>query len=259
MKNDNYLQAAILMAQKSGKVFSQYFGKPKKVSNKNGNPKDQVTEVDLVIEKLIRGIVKKKFPWHKVIGEEFGASKILQQDFIWIIDPIDGTNNFIQGIPLCCISIALWHQGRPIAAALYNPITKEMFTAAKGKGAYLNNKPISVSRVAKAEQGLGGFGWSQNPNKAKKMFVAVVAFARKSRALGSHALQLAYVAAGIYDYYVVSDVNIWDAAAGILLIDEAGGKITDWHGNNLNLNTKELVASNGKIHTQLLGKLKKLS
>lgn len=256
MTNQNYLQVATAAAKESGKLFKQFFGKPKTVSMKNGNPRDQVTEVDLKIERQIRAKIKKNFPTHKIIGEEYGKSEILKNDFIWIIDPIDGTNNFIQGIPLCCISIALWQNERPVVAVIYDPITGQMFTAAKGKGTFLNGKRISASNVAKVEQGLGGLGWSQNLEKAKKMFSGLIPFARKLRALGTHALQLAYVAAGIYDYYIINEVNIWDVAAGILLITEAGGKITDWKGKPINLTSKELVATNGKMQQQLLNKLK---
>lgn len=257
--NEQYLKVALFAAKQAGPIFKRYFGNPKKVSIKNKNIRNSVTEVDLRIEKLIRGIVHKNFPKHKVIGEEYGAENFLKNDMVWIIDPIDGTNNYIRGVPLCCISIAVWQNGKPAVAVLYNPLAEQLFSATAGKGAKLNNKKIAVSQVGQLAMAYGGIGWSLKLDKAKKMFGTIVPFVNKSRALGTTALQLAYVAAGIYDYYTVNDMHIWDVAAGILLIEEAGGKVTDWHGKKIIYQVHEMVASNGKIHGQLLKQLKKIS
>ncbi len=257
--NEKYLQTAVTAAKQAGVIFKKYFGKPKKVSLKENNIRNAVTEVDLRIEKLIRKIIHKKFPDHKVIGEEFGSGQLLKNDVVWIIDPIDGTNNFIRGIPLCCISIAVWQNGKPVIAVLYNPLTNQLFLANAGKGAYLNGQKIHVTKVGRIDRALGGIGWSLKLNRAEKMFATIVPFVNKARALGTTALQLAYVASGIYDYYTVNDMHIWDVAAGILLIEEAGGKVTDWQGKKPNYHVSELVASNGKIHSQLIQRLKKLA
>jgi myo-inositol-1(or 4)-monophosphatase len=260
MKNsEQYLKVALSAAKQAGPIFKRYFGNPKKVSIKDKNIRNAVTEVDLRIEKLIRGIVHKNFPNHKFIGEEFGSEILLKNDVVWIIDPIDGTNNYIHGVPLCCISIAVWQNGKPAVAVLYNPLNNQLFSAISGKGARLNGKKISVSKIKKINMAYGGIGWSLKLDEAKKMFATIVPFVNKSRALGTTALQLAYVATGIYDYYTVNDMHIWDVAAGILLIKEAGGKVSDWRGNKIIYQVHEMVASNGKIHNQLLKQLKKIS
>lgn len=260
MKNSKqYLKVALFAAKQAGPIFKRYFGNPKKVSIKDKNIRNAVTEVDLRIEKLIRGIVHKNFPKHKFIGEEFGAENLLKNDMVWIIDPIDGTNNYIHGVPLCCISIAVWQNDRPAVAVLYNPLTNQLFSAVTGKGAFLNGKKIFVSQVKRVDMAYGGIGWSLKLGVAKKIFGTIVPFVNKSRALGTTALQLAYVAAGIYDYYTVNNMHIWDVAAGILLIEEAGGKVSDWQGNKIIYQVREMVASNGKIHSQLLKQLKKIS
>jgi myo-inositol-1(or 4)-monophosphatase len=257
--NKQYLKVALLAAKQAAPIFKRYFGCPKKVSIKDHNIRNMVTEVDLHIEKLIRQIVFKNFPAHKVIGEEYGSQKLMKDDVVWIIDPIDGTNNFIRGIPLCCISIAVWRNGKPEVAVLYNPLTGQLFHAVAGKGAYLNNKKIHVTKVDRVNKALGGIGWSLKMSRAKEMFGTIVPFVNKARALGTTALQLAYVACGVYDYYTVNDMHIWDVAAGVLLIEEAGGKVTDWQGRKIKNNVQELVASNGKIHGQLVNQLKKIS
>jgi myo-inositol-1(or 4)-monophosphatase len=256
---DIYLQAAISAAKKSGRLFKKSFGNAGVVSRKNDDIRDSVTSVDLAIEKQLRKELSKAFPKAKIIGEEMGSAKVLREDWVWIIDPIDGTNNYIQGIPACCISIALWHKGETIASVIYNPISDQLFSASKGKGAFLNGKRVKVSNIKTISLGLGGLGWSLDIPLAISMFKEMMTKARKVRALGSSALQLAYVSAGIYDYYVVNHMHIWDVAAGLLLITEAGGKVTDWQGKKPGLEIKELVASNGKMHQEILGQLKKLS
>lgn len=256
--NNAYLKTATEAAKESGKLFKKYFGHPKHVSKKQGNFRNLVTEVDLQIEKNIKKIINKNFPDHGFLGEETGWEDITNHDFNWIIDPIDGTTNYIQGIPMCCISIALWDKKGPLVGVIYNPITNQLFSAARGKGTYLNNKRIFVSKTSTAAAGLGGLGWSLQIPKAIKMYSTILPDIRKARVLGTTALQLAYVAAGIYDFYLVHEMHIWDIAAGILLIQEAGGKVSNWQGENPGLNDGNLVATNGKIHSEFLKLTKKL-
>jgi myo-inositol-1(or 4)-monophosphatase len=256
---EQYLKVALNAAKKAGITFKANFGKPKKVSIKNNDIRNSVTNVDLAIERQLRKNLQKAFPKTKVIGEELGSAAVLKADWVWIIDPIDGTNNFISGIPLCCISIALWHKGQPMVAVLYNPVTNQLFSASRGKGAFLNGKKIAVTKVKDLRHSFGGLGWSLKTSEAVKMFSTMITKARKVRALGTTALQLAYVACGIYDYYVVNDMHIWDVAGGILLIEEAGGKVTDWKGKCPALNVRRLIASNEAIHKEILKLLVKIA
>jgi len=259
MKNNyQYLKVAIAAAKDSGKIFKKYFGHPQHIKKKHGDPKNLVTEVDVRIEKNIKKLINKKFPSHGFLGEETGWEDIKKRQYNWIIDPIDGTSNYIQGIPMCCISVALWDKQGPLVGVIYNPLTNQLFSAGRGLGAYLNNGRISVSGVKKAAEGLGGLGWSLQIPKAIKMYQTIMPDIRKARAFGTTALQLAYVSSGIYDFYIVNDMHIWDVAAGILLIKEAGGKVTDWQGKQPGFDVKELVASNGKVHQKFLNLVKKI-
>src|SRR3989338_560179 len=138
MSNQDYLKVAIQAAKEAAPTFIKYFGKAGKAKIKNDNPRDLVTQADLQIERMIRKNILKAFPNSKIIGEEFAHSKLKEKDIVWIIDPIDGTTNFIQGLPNCGISIALWRGQNPQVGVVYNPITKELFTAQKGQGAKLN-------------------------------------------------------------------------------------------------------------------------
>jgi myo-inositol-1(or 4)-monophosphatase len=259
-KNDQYLKVALNAAKKAGVIFKKNFGKPKEVEEKGGNYRNLVTATDKNIERLIKKEIHSAFPEHKILGEEFGwlASK-QQNGFSWLIDPIDGTTNFIQGIPLCGISIALWDKNGPLVGVFFNPITNQLFSAARGKGAFLNGRRIHISKTAKLKQALGGVGWSKSISLGKKLFFTLLPVARKSRALGSTALQLCLVAQGAYDYYVVGDMQIWDIAAGLLIITEAGGLTTDWKGRVPGIKTANIIASNGKIHKELLNRIKNLS
>ena len=254
MVNDEYLKTAVDTAKASGKIFQRYFGKPKNVSIKNGDPKNFVTEVDQKIEKQIRKLLQKKFPTHKIIGEELGSHKLEKNDYIWIIDPIDGTVNFIHGLPLCCISIALWDSHGPLIAVVFSPALNLLFTAQRGKGANLNGRKIKVSD----KKYFGGFGWGRNPIQAAKNFPKIIKHLPKIRALGSSALEFAFVAAGIFDFHIQAGINIWDFAASVLLIQEAGGKVSDWKGKPLTLNSTHIAGGNKLTHPNLVKILKGL-
>lgn len=165
-----YLKVAIAAAKDSGKIFKKYFGHPQHIKTKNGNPRDLVTDVDLAIEKQFRELINKKYPGHLVLGEEFGAPKtIANNKLIWIIDPIDGTTNFTQGVPLCCISIALWDKNGPLVGVVYNPITNNLFSASKNRGAFKNGKRIHTSSVPAANKTYGAVGWGRRFLLEKKL------------------------------------------------------------------------------------------
>ena len=243
-----------------GKIFKKNFGRATGIKAKSQTDKRNiVTDSDLAIETIIRKKIGRSFPGHLILGEEFGGkTQIKKGEYLWIIDPIDGTNNFAQGIPLCCISIGLWDYKGPLAAVVYNPITKEMFTASRGHGAFLNNKPIRVSKETDTMKSLGSLGWTRSFHKshAMKLFKSVYENFGKARALGTTTLQMAFVANGRLDFYFGIGLYIWDMAAACLIITEAGGKVTDIFGKSINLKSRSVVASNGKFHSYIIKNLR---
>lgn len=255
LKQQNYLKVAVAAAKQAGKIFNRYFGRAKNIRLKDNDFRNVVTEADKGIETHLRAAIAKYFPKHKIIGEEFGQPKIQKRDLVWIIDPIDGTTNYIQGLPLCCISLALWDQDGPLVSVIYNPSLKQIFTAQRGKGAWLNGKRIHVSKEKNLNRALGGVGWIKVENGIK-LFTILARVCRKLRILASSALQICLVGAGNYDFYVTGHIKIWDFAAAILVATEAGGKVTDVMGNKITLRTTKILASNGKIHQEILNKIK---
>ena len=254
-----YLKVAEKAALESGKVFKKFFGHATGIREKKHEKRNLVTDSDLAIEKIIRNHISRVFPTHHVLGEEFGGlPKISKGQFIWLIDPIDGTNNFAQGIPLTCISIGLWDYMGPLASVVYNPVTEALYTAERSKGTRLNGKLVSVSKVADPMECLGGVGWTRSNSKkerAKLFRVGVEKFA-KARALGSTTLQMCFVADAKMDFYFGIGMHIWDIAAAALLIQEAGGKVTDIRGKPLTLSARSVVASNGKLHNYIIKNLR---
>jgi myo-inositol-1(or 4)-monophosphatase len=259
MITDQYLKTVLAAAKVAGKIFKQYFGKPLRVSAKGGNPRDLVTEVDVKIEAEFRKLIKNKFPGHLIIGEELGTPKIIPKDkLVWIIDPIDGTTNFIQGIPFCCISIALWNEQGPLVGVVYNPITNSLFHAVKNKGAYCNNQRICVSKSRSVSESFSAVSWGRGWEMGKRIMPFFIKNMRKVRTFGTAAMETCYVAQGSFDSFIQGRLSIWDIAAASLILTEAGGKATDWQGKPLTLKVKNLVASNGLIHDNLLKMVKKL-
>ena len=257
MSNQDYLKVAISAAKESGKIFVRYFGKPKDIQMKGGDPRNLVTEIDKKIETQIRKTILKYFPKHKFIGEEFGSQKIVKNDFVWIIDPIDGTTNYIQGLPMCCISIGLWQNNQPLAGVVYNPVFGKLFTASKNGGAYLNGKRLSVSKKGDVSQAYGGFGWGRNIHKAQVNFPKLLPLLHKIRTLGSATFEMCYVAMGVFDFHIQSEINVWDFAASTLIVREAGGTVTELSGKPLTVESKTFLASNGKLHGKMVSELKK--
>lgn len=257
MNNQQYLKIAVAAAKDSGKIFKQFFGKPKNIKMKNGDPRNLVTEIDHKIETQIRKLIFKHFPDHKIIGEEFGSHKLSKNDFVWIIDPVDGTTNYIQGVPICCISIGLWQNNTPLVGVVYNPIMGYLLTAAKGQGAFLNGKKIKVSDKKSLKLAFGGFGWGRNILKAQVNFPKLVPILHKIRTLGSATMEMCFVAMGTYDFQIQSEINVWDFAAGAVIINESGGRVTEPDGKKLSMHSKAFVASNGRLHNQMIGELRK--
>lgn len=254
--SQKYLKVAVEAAREAGKIFGRHFGKPRHVKKKNGDPRNLVTEIDFKIEQLIKKRIKRAFPGHCIMGEEFGwQDKASAGEFKWYIDPIDGTSNYIQGLPLACISIALWDKNGPAVGVIYNPILKEMYTARRGKGARLNGKKLITSPTSGLKDAFGCIGWVERESGIK-LFAKIIRVCRKVRGLATSALQTAMVGAGVLDFYVTRDLHIWDFAAAVLITTEAGGKVTDLNGRPVSPQSHGIVVSNGKIHRQILNIIK---
>jgi myo-inositol-1(or 4)-monophosphatase len=224
-----------------------------KVLEKDNN--DFVTEVDQAAEQIIIETLKESYPDHSFLGEESGE---LEGDpnQQWIIDPIDGTTNFIHGFPHFCISIAFKLNGKIEHGLIYDPIRQELFSASRGKGAQLNDKRIRVSQCKTLSNALIGTGFpfkqKQQFNHYLKTFEAIFPKSRGIRRSGSAALDLAYVAAGRLDGFWELSLKPWDIAAGVLLIQEAGGLVGDVHGDNTYMENGNIVVGNPKVFKQLL-------
>jgi myo-inositol-1(or 4)-monophosphatase len=223
---------------------------------------------DRTVEKLIRERLGEAFPEHGIYGEE-GTRERLEGEFRWYVDPLDGTTNFAHGFPQFCVSLGLEHRdvqrssafeatqdGTLVAAVIYDPMRDELFTAERGRGARLNGKPMRVSRVPELAEALIATGFPSRKRHDSPNIHFYQEFTLRShgvRRAGSAALDLAYVAAGRMDAFWEFNLNPWDTAAGILLVEEAGGRVTDFAGGHFKLASREILASNGLIHGELLG------
>jgi myo-inositol-1(or 4)-monophosphatase len=234
-----------------------------KVIEKQQN--DFVTEVDRAAEQAIIEVLKTAYPDHAILAEESGASANLhdENDNVWIIDPLDGTTNFIHGFPQYCVSIALRQRGVITQAVVYDPTRNELFTASKGAGAFLNDKRIRVTKRDRLADALIGTGFPFRPNddidEYLKMFRAMTERTAGLRRAGSAALDLAYVACGRFDGFFEKGLQPWDIAAGSLIITEAGGIVTNYAGESEYLDKGNVIAGTPKIFAQMLAVLGPLS
>lgn len=215
---------------------------------------DLVTEADRACERLLLELIRKQWPEHDIVAEESGA-RSTGAEFRWYVDPLDGTTNFAHGFPFFCISLGLEQRGELIAGVIYDPVHDEMFQAEKGLGAYLNGNRIQVSKTPRVIESLLGTGFPskkrhQNPN----IFFYHVLTLRSHgvRRPGSAALDLTCIACGRCDGYWEFNLNPWDTAAGVLLVREAGGGVSDFRGGAFDISSREVLASNGLIHDELL-------
>ncbi|MBB6637995.1 inositol monophosphatase family protein [Cohnella thailandensis] len=226
---------------------------------------DLVTEVDKGSERLIRNLIGTHFPTHSFLGEEgvepgpdasaLALERVSDAEYLWIVDPIDGTTNYVHGFPFFSVSIALAYRGQVIVGVVYDPSRDELFVAEKGKGAYVHGKPMSVSREATLRQSLVATGLPADHEfalpKNLKQIEALAPRVRNLRVAGSAALHMAYVAAGRLSGFWEIGLNSWDLAAGALLIQEAGGVVSDQSGEPYQLGVRHVLASNGRIHEEL--------
>ena len=234
-----------------------FFNGDFKISNKEGI-NNLVTEADHAAEKAIIEVIKKDFPEHSILSEEIGEIKT-SSEYKWIIDPIDGTVNFANGIPLCCVSIGLEKDGKMIMGAVYNPLMNELFFAEKAMGATLNNKKITVSNKTEVAKSclVTGFPYIylDEPNGPLEIFEKFIRKGIAVRRLGSAAIDLCWVAAGRFDGFYEHSLKAWDSAAGSLIVKEAGGKITDFKGDVYSIYQTKILATNGKIHEEMIREL----
>ena len=251
-----YLAIAIEAVIRAGAVQLSRFGTDIRVDKKGAI--DLVTEIDLQIEREFRATIAARFPDHVVLGEEFGSSGDREGTprFCWVFDPVDGTTNYAHGLPIFCSSLALEIDGRPEAAAIYDPTRRELFTAERGEGAYLNGSRLRVSATSELIDALlvTGFPYDVHQQTADLvgLFGAFLGQARAVRRLGSAALDLCYVAAGRFDAFWEQHLKPWDVAGGALVVAEAGGRITGMDGSPFDAVAAHLVASNGQVHDALL-------
>jgi len=257
-----YVPRAAEIALEAGARLREYFSKG--VETEYKGDADLVTVADRAVEKLIRSRLGETFPEHGIYGEE-GTRERMDGEFRWYVDPLDGTTNFAHGFPQFAVSMGLEHRpaglkaeddGSLVAAVIYDPMRNELFTAERGRGATLNGKPVRVSRIGHLAEALLATGFPSHKRHANPNIHFYQEFTLRShgvRRAGSAALDLAYVACGRMDGFWEFNLNPWDTAAGILLVEEAGGRVTDFAGRHFRLNSREVLASNGLIHEELTG------
>jgi myo-inositol-1(or 4)-monophosphatase len=251
-----YLEVCETAVRRAGAVLLERLGR---VTARHKGPRDLVTEADLASQEVVRQTLHDAFPDHTLIGEEDpddSHKSLNTSDFRWIVDPLDGTTNYVHGIPFFCSSLALEHRGRLLVGAVFNPLSNECFTAASGQGAQLNGEPIHASEVRCLAEALiaAGFPADVTPDSPDlRIFNEVVLTSQGVRRTGSAALNLAYVAAGRFDAGWSCTTKIWDTAAGTLLIQEAAGRATNLMGEDiLSSSGPFLVAGTRDLHQSLL-------
>jgi myo-inositol-1(or 4)-monophosphatase len=257
---DKYKEVLHEAVNEAAEIILSYFGKEFEIGRKKFY-NDLVTEVDKKSEAKIIEVIHKHFPEHNVLGEE-GGDQNKRSEYVWVVDPIDGTINFAHALPIFCISVALEIKGKVVLGMVYNPISKERFFAETGKGAYLNDKKISVSDTRELRDGflVTGFAYSAHEGNDHSLdhFINFVKMGLPVRRLGSAAIDICYVAAGIFDAFWEVNLNAWDIAAGYLILIEAGGKVTDFNNGEFSIYGREILATNGKpIHEEMVKVLQK--
>lgn len=268
LSGKSFTAVAINTAAKAGEWIKSKLGDFNKLDLKY-SPHDLVTEVDKGSESLIRKLIQTHFPHHSFLGEEGvepgpeASAKALQDmsgaEYLWIVDPVDGTTNFVHGFPFFSVSVALAYKGEVIVGVVYDPSRDELFVAEKGKGAYLKGRPMRVSNEARLLDSLVASGFPADRDYALPINMdgvrAIAPKVRNIRIAGSAALHMAYVAAGRLSGFWEIGLNAWDMAAGTLLIEEAGGRVTDTAGAPYQLAVRNVIATNGRIHDELQSEL----
>ncbi|MFC1852771.1 inositol monophosphatase family protein [candidate division CSSED10-310 bacterium] len=261
MMRNYYLEVAIHAALTAGAVLRDNLSQPHQLVFKGAT--DLVTEMDRQAESIILTILRDRFPDHGILSEEKGRIKQNREKFLWLIDPLDGTTNYAHGFPWYAVSIALQEDNTVIAAVVYHPEMEELFSATRGGGAFLNKQKIAVSQQTALGQSLLATGFpyniQQKSEKNIENFTALLLQSQGIRRAGAAALDLCYTACGRFDGFWEFGLAPWDTAAGSLILTEAGGTITTFHGKPYSPFNETVVASNGSIHQSLLRVLNKFS
>lgn len=248
-----FLEAAIEAANEAGAVLRADHERPKQVSYKG--EVDLVTESDKHSESIIVARLRERFPDHAIVAEEGSRSAAANAKYCWYIDPLDGTTNFAHSYPCFAVSIGLFEDGKPLAGVVLNPIANERFTAVRGKGARLNGKPIHVSPVEKLAASLVSTGFPTHQRANNRNIYYYWEFTLRSHGVrrdGSAALDLCSVACGRFEGFWEFGLNSWDTAAGLLIVREAGGRVTALDGEPYQLGGRSILATNGRIHDEML-------
>jgi myo-inositol-1(or 4)-monophosphatase len=253
-RDPRFLSTAIEAVARAGDIMMSRSGGDVRIDKKGTI--DLVTDVDIAIEREFRALVAERFPDHEVLAEELGGSRDAPSGPCWVFDPIDGTTNFAHGLPIFCSSVALEVDGMAEVAAVYDPTRKELFTAERGGGAFLNGQPIRVSIARELVDAMLVTGFPYDVHERVEeivgLFGAFVGRARAVRRLGSAAIDLCYVAAGRLDAFWEADLKPWDIAGGALIVQEAGGHVTDMAGGRFRSRASSVLASNGLLHEPML-------
>ena len=249
----------IKIAKEAGSVIKDGFGKNFNIEFKT-NETNLVTDIDKASEKLITDFVKKNYPSHKILAEESGESGS-NSDYLWVIDPLDGTTNFAHGIPIFSVSIGLQKNGQTIAGVVYDVMRDVLYSAELGGGAFANGKKLHVSKNDKLGRSVlvTGFPYNiaENPDNALEKFAALTKVARAVRRLGSAAIDLCYVASGVFDGFWEVYLHPWDVCAGKLIVEESGGLVTDFEGKRIDIFSQKFLASNSAVHNSIINILEK--
>jgi len=254
-----FLAIANEAASAGGAILRRYWGRLRHIQRKT-SASDLVTEADTASEQAILEILLRECPTHKILAEESGWTEGSVEEYVWAVDPLDGTTNYTHQYPMVAVSIGLLYREQPIIGVVYNPILEERFSAAQGLGTTLNGEKIEVSQVDSLEQTLlsTGFAYDRlvNPDNNYPEFCRLTDVSQGVRRAGAAALDLAYVAAGRLDGYWEKGLHIWDIAAGVVLVTEAGGTVSEYDESPLELHSGRILATNGRIHVDLSGVLR---
>ncbi len=256
MDLQHLLQVARRAAQTGGEVLMRHFGRRHQLVQKEQSY-NLVTQADVEAEQAVLETIRQACPDHALLGEETQRQNPAGSDYLWIVDPLDGTNNFIHGIPHFAVSVACAHRGELLCGAIHNPATGDWFTAAKGQGAWHNDQPAQVAPEQQLDQVLVGTGFYYDRGRMMQATLRAVeelfqAHIHGMRRFGTASLDLALVGRGCFGAFFEYELSPWDFAAGVLFVREAGGEVTTCRGEPLPLGRSSLLASNGRVHQQVL-------
>lgn len=251
---EEFLSFAIIIAKEAGSILLSHYGKLTSISHKSSLI-DLVTVADVASEKYICQKITERYPQHDIIAEEGDATQNGSQ-YRWVIDPLDGTTNFVHQLPIFAVSIGLQYEGKTILGAVYNPVADKCFWAGKDLGAFLNGEAIKVTSTNTLSRSLltTGFPYTHDDNwhKSFHLFKSIYAETQGVRRLGAAALDFCFVAMGRFDGYWEFGLQSWDICAGAIILQEAGGTVTDWEGNEFPFSGERILATNSHIHQEML-------